>query len=95
MSNGSQVPEEAIQYYRASTIVLTLDGYNNSAGVQENSTADVPLPSWVNQSMLECVNETIGAAAPLIDAGHKIHCTGSMGIVFVIWVLGYILGILF
>ncbi|KAH0826755.1 hypothetical protein J3R83DRAFT_5165 [Lanmaoa asiatica] len=41
---GAPQPEQAIQYYRASSIVLTLDGYNNSAtlGSDPNAT-DSPL----------------------------------------------------
>ncbi|KAG6844503.1 hypothetical protein H0H87_006389, partial [Tephrocybe sp. NHM501043] len=32
-------PEEAIQYYRASSVVLTLDGYNNTAALSNDETA--------------------------------------------------------
>ncbi|TFK46475.1 hypothetical protein OE88DRAFT_1667450 [Heliocybe sulcata] len=63
-------PEQAIQYYRASSIVLTLDGYNDTAALADTSgtsQSDVPLPSWVNTNMIDCVNQTIGAAAPLIN----------------------------
>ena len=38
-------PEQAIQYYRASSVVLTLDGYNDTSALQENATgSDVPIP---------------------------------------------------
>lgn len=73
-SNSSNIsfttlPEQAVQYYRASSIVLTLDGYNDTDAVQASLSTHVPIPNWVNQTMLQCVNQTIGAAAPLIDAG--------------------------
>ena len=62
-------PEQAIEYYRASTVVLTLDGYNNTVvlGNQPNTTA-VPLPSGVDMTLLNCLNYTIGEAVPLISA---------------------------
>jgi len=62
------LPEQAIQYYRASSIVLTLNGYNNTAALSDNDTLpNVPLPTIQNTTFLTCVNETIGAAAPLIE----------------------------
>ncbi|KAJ7635294.1 hypothetical protein FB45DRAFT_672372, partial [Roridomyces roridus] len=62
-------PEETVQYYRASSVALTLDGYNNSAVfAAENSTADTPLPQGIDMVMFNCVNETIGSAVPLVDA---------------------------
>lgn len=90
-SNNSAVPEQAIQYYRASTIVLTLDGYNDTDALQANSSTDVPIPDWVNQTMLQCVNETIGAATPLIDAGISKFNFVNTGFIFVVWIVGYLL----
>ncbi|KAL5522952.1 hypothetical protein ACEPAF_1219 [Sanghuangporus sanghuang] len=63
-------PEQVVQYYRASSIVLTIDGYNNTVALNQSATlndTDTSLPSWVNSQVLDCVNQTIGAAAPLID----------------------------
>ena len=61
-------PQEAIQYYRASSTVLTLDGYNNSATFSSNeSVSDSPLPQNIDTTLLECLNQTIGSAVPLID----------------------------
>ncbi|KAG6327969.1 hypothetical protein ID866_11120 [Astraeus odoratus] len=61
-------PNEVIQYYRASSIVLTLDGYNNSATFSSNLTMpDSPLPSNVDIQLLDCLNQTIALAAPLLD----------------------------
>lgn len=66
-------PEEAIQYYRASTVVLTLDGYNNTValGSEPNTTA-VSLPSCVDMTLLNCLNYTIGESVPLISGGNAL-----------------------
>ncbi|CAK5272050.1 unnamed protein product [Mycena citricolor] len=69
-SGSGYAPEQVVQYYRASSVALTLDGYNNSAVfAAENSTADTPLPSGIDPTLLDCLNSTIGQATPLIDAG--------------------------
>lgn len=64
-------PEQAIEYYRASSVVLTLDGYNNTValGNDPNTTA-VPLPSGIDMTLLNCLNYTIGEAVPLISSAH-------------------------
>ncbi|KAG6331340.1 hypothetical protein ID866_7751 [Astraeus odoratus] len=67
-SPSSPRPEQAIQYYRASSVVLALDGYNNSATYSDNSSIpDSPLPSNIDVKLLDCLNQTIGLAAPLVD----------------------------
>lgn len=83
-------PEQAVQYYRASSIVLTLDGYNDStalnasAGVNDTQT---PLPSWVDTNLLDCLNQTISQAAPLVDGapltiGSPFMTAGSLGLIW-------------
>ncbi|KAK7028349.1 hypothetical protein R3P38DRAFT_921085 [Favolaschia claudopus] len=69
--NASGVaPEQVIQYYRASSLALTLDGYNNSAVfAPENSTDDTPLPTGIDGNLLGCLNYTIAQAVPLVDSG--------------------------
>jgi hypothetical protein len=62
-------PQE-VQYYRASSVALTLDGYNNTAYFL-NSTDDTPLPESVDKEFLACLNFTIGAAVPLVDTPSK------------------------
>ncbi|KZV85904.1 hypothetical protein EXIGLDRAFT_653630 [Exidia glandulosa HHB12029] len=72
-SNASSLaPETAIQYYRASSVALTLDGYNNTAALSNDTsaTAMTPIPSAVNMTFLTCLNETIGASVPLVDSAH-------------------------
>ncbi|KAL5532705.1 hypothetical protein ACEPAF_4479 [Sanghuangporus sanghuang] len=71
------LPEQIVQYYRASSFALSLDGYNNTATLLVNAPAsndsllsqipDTPLPSGLNMTLLECINSTIGASVPLAD----------------------------
>jgi len=90
---GSPQPEQAVQYYRASSIALTLDGYNDTAALSNNATGpDTPLPSGIDTNLLDCLNQTIGAAAPLIDAsprvwGQPVHGLGAVSFVWALWCL--------
>jgi hypothetical protein len=89
---NSPQPEQAIQYYRASSIVLTLDGYNNSATFSNspNTTPDSPLPPGVDTILLNCLNHTIGRAAPLVGGASSLTpspCIGLVSLVWVFWVL--------
>jgi hypothetical protein len=92
---GSPHPQQAVQYYRSSSIVLTLDGYNNSATFSSspNSTADSPLPSGIDTTLLNCLNYTIGQAAPLIDGASSRFasppCLGLVSFVWIIWLLAH------
>lgn len=88
-------PEQAIQYYRASTLVLTMDGYNDSSvfNTTANSTttrSQTPLPtlSSMDQLFMTCLNDTIGQAVPLVDAAYSIRLGGgmSLNIMLAIWV---------
>lgn len=85
------LPEQAIQYYRASSVVLTLDGYNDTVALTgaENATAP-PLPSNVDKTLLDCLNSTIGAAVPLFeDAASSLPMpsVGLVGLAYVLWCL--------
>ncbi|KAI0247990.1 hypothetical protein BJV78DRAFT_1276714 [Lactifluus subvellereus] len=92
--NGSTEPrpEQALQYFRASSVVLTLDGYNDTAalnGTQNpNMTAPAaPLPGGTDTTLLACLNDTIGRAVPLADAGTRSGPPGMLVLVLA-WVLG-------
>jgi hypothetical protein len=65
-------PENIIQYYRASSFALAYDGYNSSTASTVSSYSyanSSPLPSPIVASpFLQCVNDTIGTALPIIDA---------------------------
>lgn len=87
--------EQAIQYYRASSVVLTLDGYNDTTALQENSTGpDVPIPSWADTTLLNCLNQTIGESVPLVDAATttsfnlaSMSQSPALGLLGLVWIL--------
>ncbi|KAI9571609.1 hypothetical protein HD554DRAFT_2072225 [Boletus coccyginus] len=88
---GAPQPEQAIQYYRASSIVLTLNGYNNSATLSSNANAtDSPLPSGTDTTLLNCLNQTIGLSAPLVSGASLRWSTGPsstplFGLLCLVW----------
>lgn len=94
-ATGAPQPEQAVQYFRASSVALTLDGYNDTAALSNDSSLpDTPLPSTVDNNLLDCLNQTIGLAAPLIDSAALSSSanTHSMGIVVTIWVFWWCFG---
>lgn len=88
--DGSNVepprPEQVIQYYRASTIALSLDSYNNSALFRANETSDSPINTGAT-ALMTCLNETIGEAAPLVDAAGSISSPSTL---VLFWVAGLV-----
>ncbi|TFY68517.1 hypothetical protein EVJ58_g976 [Rhodofomes roseus] len=84
-------PEQAIRYYRASSVTLLVDGYNNTdalaPGGGDASATAVPLPGWVDSSLLECLNDTIGEAVPLFSGGAptRVHVTNFVPILVMGW----------
>lgn len=85
-------PEQVIQYYRASTVALTLDGYNNTGDLEAEGTPDTPLPTTLDTNLLDCLNFTIGEAVPLVDdsAGLRFSASPTMGLfglVYLMWTL--------
>ena len=67
-SDSQPQPESSVQYYRASSISLTLDGYNNTAAFSDDANAaPVSLGYDYDGSLLACLNTTIGEASLLID----------------------------
>ncbi|KAG5653451.1 hypothetical protein H0H81_000340 [Sphagnurus paluster] len=85
---GYPTPEQVIQYYRASSIALTLDGYNNSAVYGAEGTPDTPIPSGVDMRLMDCLNQTIGLAAPLLSGAEMRWAApnlGFLGLLYVLW----------
>lgn len=83
-------PEQAVQYYRASSVALTLDGYNNTGALGPAGTPDTPLPTNIDTTLLNCLNSTIGAAVPLVDAGGSMilatpSTMGLVGLAYLVW----------
>jgi len=71
---GVLVPQDAVQYYRASSVVLLLEGYNNTdALLAAGSGLMPPIPAIVSPYFLRCVNETIGTTAPLVGRGDILN----------------------
>ncbi|KAF7976668.1 hypothetical protein HWV62_6013 [Athelia sp. TMB] len=94
-SPSAPQPEQAIQYYRASSVVLALSGYNNSAVSSDNSdenAAATPLPSGIDTTLLTCLNLTIGASVPLVNAAGPAWAGSGMSVVGLFWVFWFLLG---
>ncbi|KIM30167.1 hypothetical protein M408DRAFT_294534 [Serendipita vermifera MAFF 305830] len=68
--------ENVIQWYRSNSFALAFQGYNNSYAFSPlNETSDLgwnestPLPDELQYSQfLQCINSTISAALPILDA---------------------------
>jgi len=81
-------PEQAIQYFRSSSVVLTLNGYNNTAADSNDTNAvDTPLPSGLNMTFLDCLNQTIAASAPIENAASSLQGAESIPIWGTVWLL--------
>ncbi|KAF8997198.1 hypothetical protein BDQ17DRAFT_1363585 [Cyathus striatus] len=92
--NGTKpTPFEAVQYYRASSVVLALDGYNNTAALSADDQPDVPLPSGTDVDMLACLNDTVASHVPLVDAAVGLRFTFSVARMSgLVWVVGVLIG---
>ncbi|KAF8983197.1 hypothetical protein BDQ17DRAFT_1261602, partial [Cyathus striatus] len=71
--DGKPGPEEAVQYYRGSSIALALDKYSSSLSTfSTNSSLPAGTstfsPAGTDFELLECLNTTIGRRAPLVQA---------------------------
>jgi hypothetical protein len=71
--------EQAVQFYRASSFMLALTSYNNTASLPSKApadsnadapptSADTPLPAGTDMNFLNCLNRTIGASIPIMDS---------------------------
>lgn len=104
LTNTSQPqPESVVQYYRASSFALTLDGYNNTAASPanmppDNSTAppnvaDTPIPTnHTDMNFLSCINGTIGDSVPILDGAAlprvlQAQMGGFVGLMWIIFFL--------
>lgn len=73
--------ENVVQWYRSSSFALAYQRYNNSyalSPLNETTRLDwsesTPLPStFESSSFLQCVNKTITAALPILDAEQETH----------------------
>ncbi|KDN36215.1 hypothetical protein RSAG8_10978, partial [Rhizoctonia solani AG-8 WAC10335] len=104
-NNSTVHVEQAVQYYRASSFMLALTSYNNSANLPSNApadnntappppTADTPLPAGTNTTFLSCLNDTIGAAVPIMDAAPgTLRATTGLNVVGMLWLMIWLLKI--
>ncbi|QRW25288.1 thiamine pyrophosphokinase, catalytic domain-containing protein [Rhizoctonia solani] len=102
-NNSTVHVEQAVQYYRASSFMLALTSYNNSASLPANApahnntappptSADTPLPPGTNTTFLNCLNETIGAAVPIMDsAPDALRATAGLNAVGMLWLVIWLL----
>ncbi|KAJ6587549.1 hypothetical protein DFH09DRAFT_1307776 [Mycena vulgaris] len=84
--NASAVAgEQVVRYYHASSVALSLDGYNNTAVfIAENTTSDTPLPTGIDKNLLDCLNAT---AVPLVDGAYSTLSASSFGVLAVVLLL--------
>ncbi|KAF8152352.1 hypothetical protein B0H34DRAFT_663786 [Crassisporium funariophilum] len=96
-SSADPSPLDAVQYYRASSVVLTLDGYNNTAAIDPTDTlvAAREIPGNVSKYFLNCLNETIGVTVPLIasSTGAYTYIPFNFGVwsLLLVWLGGIVL----
>lgn len=83
----SPPPESSVQYYRASSVALSLNGYNNSADFEAEGSNDTPIPSYVDTTLLNCLNLTIGEATPLVDAAPSQFKAPEVGLVALVFII--------
>ncbi len=91
--------EQAVQYYRASSVALTLDGYNNTVALNVTDGANAPptpvaLPPGVDRGLLDCLNATIGESVPLFDSAYGLGAPNVVGVMMIPCVLMYLLALL-
>ncbi|QRV84191.1 catalytic domain thiamine pyrophosphokinase [Ceratobasidium sp. AG-Ba] len=98
--------EQAVQYYRASSFMLALSSYNNTANLASNAptdnntapppaSADTPLPAGTNTTFLNCLNTTIGDAVPIMDAAPgTLRAVGGLNAVGMLWLVIWLLKML-
>ncbi|KAF8983195.1 hypothetical protein BDQ17DRAFT_1378257 [Cyathus striatus] len=65
-------PEEAVQYYRASSVVLALSDFDNSCSATAGQLYG-SLPTGTDLKLLQCLNSTVGQTVPLADATKLIE----------------------
>ncbi|KAF8912054.1 hypothetical protein CPB84DRAFT_1761155 [Gymnopilus junonius] len=90
-SSPAPKPEQTVQYYRASSVALTLDGYNNTGSLEAEGTPDTPLPNNIDTTLLDCLNQTVGAAVPLVGSANARWSSppsvGLVGLAYFLWTL--------
>ncbi|KAL4266827.1 hypothetical protein AB1N83_002733 [Pleurotus pulmonarius] len=84
--NGLPKPEQTVQYYRASSVALTFDGYNNTGALADEGTPDTPLPPGLDITLLNCLNATIINNVPLVDAADALWSAPNLALLPLFWI---------
>ncbi|CAE7224450.1 unnamed protein product [Rhizoctonia solani] len=104
-NNSTVHVEQAVQYYRSSSFMLALTSYNNSANLPSNAptdnntealppSSDTSLPTGTNTTFLACLNDTIGASVPIMDAAPgTLRATTGLNVVGMLWLMIWLLKI--
>lgn len=85
--------ENTLQWYRSSSFGLAYPGYNNTYAflpLNESTTLDwnnsSSLPdSLSSDTFLQCLNATIAAALPVLNAASALHGRLSLAVIWAIW----------
>ncbi|KAJ8697168.1 hypothetical protein PTI98_006966 [Pleurotus ostreatus] len=80
-------PEQTVQYYRASSVALTFDGYNNTGALADEGTPDTPLPAGLDATLLNCLNDTIVNNVPLVDAAGMRWSAPNVALLPLFWIV--------
>ncbi|KAF8156074.1 hypothetical protein B0H34DRAFT_799139 [Crassisporium funariophilum] len=91
---ASQLPQpaQAIQYYRASSVVLTLDDYNNSAAmIGYPHVLHAPIPATADMILLDCLNRTTGESLILVNAAPGRFASPEFSLVMSLMIAIYLL----
>ncbi|KAH7334671.1 hypothetical protein B0J17DRAFT_720207 [Rhizoctonia solani] len=99
-TNPSIYFEQAVQFYRASSFMLVLTSYNNTANrIPINGTEpptgipDTPLPPGTDMNFFNCLNTTIDASIPIMDAENSAsnsvpaHLPALGNLVGLVWIV--------
>lgn len=88
-NTGKPLPEEAIVYFRASSVGLYLDGYNNTfTFASEMKMRDPPfqmipdaeytaIPSYIDSELRDCLIQTIAQKVPLVNGAASRFPSGQ------------------
>ncbi|KAF4563052.1 hypothetical protein EYR36_003488 [Pleurotus pulmonarius] len=79
-------PEQTVQYYRASSVALTFDGYNNTGALADEGTPDTPLPAGLDTALLNCLNDTIVNNVPLVDGAGIQWAAPNVALLPLFWI---------
>ncbi|KZV86263.1 hypothetical protein EXIGLDRAFT_653377 [Exidia glandulosa HHB12029] len=81
LSNTDVDSSEIIQWYRASSFALALQGFNTTATLSGAANIDGMLPSTLDLSLLGCINKTIADNLPILGPKPRLSEGAKAGII--------------